>query len=316
MSDLSELLKQLEKDYAGVSAMGDKYPKADFISSGIYKFDAITGGGLARGHCTEVYGAEGAGKSAFSYQAIAYAQAQGYQCALVDGEGRFNPDRAAALGVSVPKLIVIRPDYGEQACETMRDIIESGVVDLLVLDSLASLSPKNEMESTDGGGQMANQSKMWAQFTRKVIQGFKSRKTAFLVLNQVRVNIVLNPYAMGAKDPYTLPGGKAQAHFASNRVEIKKLEKASEFGYKVRFKSSKTSFTKPFQEMDTFFDWERGFSIDADILEMAIDKGLITRDGAGYFQDGEKIAHGEKKMRLLMDDPLFSAKLTKQLEAL
>lgn len=310
---MSDLLKKLNKDYKEVASYGDTYPKADFISSGIYKFDAVSGGGFARGHCTEIYGAEGAGKSAFSYQAIGYAQSQGMMCALVDAEGRFNPDRAEALGVKIKKLIIIRPDYGEQACEVMRDIIESGEVDLLVLDSLAALSSKSETQSVDGGGQMANQAKMWAQFTRKVVQGFKSRKTALLVINQVRVNIAINQYAPGAKDPYTLPGGKAQAHFASNRVEIKKLEKQSEFGYKVKFKSSKTSFTRPFMEMETFFDWEKGFSIEADILELAIDNGVIVRDGASYSLDGKKIAHGEKKMRALMDDPIFSAKLTEAL---
>lgn len=312
---MNELLKKINKDYEQVASYGDTYPKADFISSGIYKFDAVTGGGLARGHCTEVYGAEGAGKSAFSYQAIAYAQSRGFVCSLVDAEGRFNPERAEELGVNIKKLIIIRPDYGEQACEVMRDIIESNEVDLLVLDSLAALSSRSETESTDGGGQMANQAKMWAQFTRKVVQGFKRRKTALLVINQVRVNIALNMYAPGAKDPYTLPGGKAQAHFASNRVEIKKLEKQSEFGYKVKFKSSKTSFTRPFMEAETFFDWNKGFSIEADILELAIERGILTRDGAGYFMDGNKIAHGEKKMRALMDEHDFAEKLTSRLTA-
>lgn len=310
---LDELIRKLNKDYGEVATPGNLYPKAEFVSSGIATFDAITGGGFARGHMTEIHALEGAGKTTLCLQAIAHNQKKGMLCALVDAERRLDPDRVEALGVDLSKLILLRPKYGEQACEIMRDIIESGEVDLLVLDSLPALSSKSETQSTDGGGQMANQAKMWAQFLRKIIPGFDNRKTALVVINQMRENLAINPYAPGAKDPYIFPGGKAQKYHASNRVEIKKLEKATEFGFKVRFKSIKTSFTKPFMEINTFFDWEKGFIAEQDLLEEALLKGIITKDGAGYFMDGEKVAHGEKKMRELMDTD-FSEKIKDALE--
>ncbi len=294
---LDALYKKLNKDYSGVATPGHLYPSAEFISSGNPKFDSITGGGFARGHMTEVHGLEGSGKTTFCIQGIAYAQSQGLQCAYVDAEGRINPDRCEEMGISMQDLMLIRPDYGEQACDIMRDIIESGEVDLLVLDSLPALSSKSEMEATDGGGQIANQAKMWAQFLRRIVPGFKNRKTAFVVINQMRENLMLNQYAPGAKDLFTFPGGRAQKYHASNRVEIKKLEKASETGYKVRFKSIKTSFTKPFMEMDDYFDWDTGFQGETSLLDVALESGVLTRDGAGYFFEGTKIAHGQNKMK-------------------
>lgn len=297
-------LKKINKDYGNVATSGDDYPKAEFISSGIYKFDAVTGGGFARGHVTEVHGLEGSGKTTLCLQAVAAAQKEKMVVAWVDAEGRLNADRARELGVDLKKITVIRPQYGEQACDIMRDIIVSQEVDLLILDSLPALSSKNEIQATDGSGPVASQARMWASFLRKIIPGNAERKTAFVVINQMRENLIgmQGAYAPGAKDPYTYPGGKAQKYFASNRVEIKKLEKGGELGYKVRIKSVKTSFTKPFLETETFFDWERGFSVDVDILEMAIEKGIITNDKGHYSYKGEKIAFGQKKMRDWMDE--------------
>lgn len=300
---LDALYKKLNKDYSGVATPGHMYPSAEFISSGNPKFDSITGGGFARGHMTELHGLEGCGKTTLAIQSIAYAQSQGLVCAFTDAEGRVNPDRCIELGVDMEKLMLIRPDYGEQACDIMRDIIESGEVDLLVLDSLPALSSKSEMEATDGGGQIANQAKMWAQFLRRIVPGFKNRKTAFVVINQMRENLMMNPYAPGAKDLFTFPGGKAQKYHASNRVEIKKLEKATETGYKVKFKSVKTSFTKPFMEIDDFFDWTTGFQGETSLYDMALDKGVIVRDGASHVFLGEKISHGEKKCREWLEIP-------------
>lgn len=294
---LDSLYKKLNKDYSGVATPGHMYPSAEFISSGNPKFDSITGGGFARGHMTEIHALEGAGKTTFCLQSIAYNQEKGLVCAFVDAEGRINPDRCIELGIDMEKLMLIRPDYGEQACDIMRDIIESGEVDLLVLDSLPALSSKSEMEATDGGGQIANQAKMWAQFLRRIVPGFKNRKTAFVVINQMRENLMMNPYAPGAKDLFIFPGGRAQKYHASNRVEIKKLEKATETGFKVLLRSVKTSFTKPFMEIPDYFDWTTGFQGETSLLDLAMDKGVITRDGAGYFMAGEKIAHGQNKMK-------------------
>ena len=311
---LEELYKKLNKEYGQVATPGNLYPKADFVSSGNFKFDSITGGGFARGHMTEVHGLEGSGKTTLCVQAIAHAQYQGLTCAYVDAEGRINPDRCAELGVYMEQLMLLRPDYGEQACDMMRDIIESGEVDLLVLDSLPALSSKSEMESADGGGQIANQAKMWAAFLRRIIPGFKNRKTAFVVINQMRENLIMNPYMPGAKDPFTFPGGKAQKYYASNRIEVKKMEKASEFGYKAKFKSVKTSFTKPFMEVETFFDWDKGFTLDVDLIEAALSKGVLVKDGAGYFFQGEKIAHGLPKMKALLEEESFVKKLSEKLQ--
>lgn len=305
---MEDLMQKLNKDHGEVATRGDLYPKAEFISSGVYSFDAITGGGFARGHMTEIHALEGAGKTTLALQAIAYNQKQGMLCAFVDAERRLDPDRVEALGVDLSKLILLRPKYGEQACEIMRDIIESGEVDLLVLDSLPALSSKSETESTDGGGQIANHAKMWAQFLRKIIPGFDNRKTALVVVNQMRENMEMNPYKPGAKDPFTFPGGKAQKYHASNRVEIKKMEKATEFGYKAKFKSVKTSFTKPFMEIESFFDWDKGFLQEGDVLDMAIRKGVIDRDGAAYTFAGEKVAHGEKKARVWLEENLAKVK--------
>lgn len=294
---LQELYKKLNKDYKDVATPGHMYPSAEFISSGNPKFDSITGGGFARGHMTEIHALEGAGKTTFCLQSIAHNQKKGLVCAFVDAEGRINPDRCEELGISMEKLMLIRPDYGEQACDIMRDIIESGEVDLLVLDSLPALSSKSEMEATDGGGQMANQAKMWAQFLRRIVPGFKNRKTAFVVINQMRENIAINPYAPGAKDLFIFPGGRAQKYHASNRVEIKKLEKATEEGFKVKYKSIKTSFTKPFMEIEDKFLWATGFEGETSLLDAALESAVITKDGAGYFFQGEKIAHGQNKMK-------------------
>lgn len=310
---LDNLYKALEKNYKGVATPGHLYPAADFISSGNPKFDSITGGGFARGHMTEIHALEGAGKTTFCLQSIAHNQDKGLVCAFLDAEGRINPDRCMELGIDMEKLMLIRPDYGEQACDIMRDIIESGEVDLLVLDSLPALSSKSEMEATDGGGQVANQAKMWAQFLRRIVPGFKNRKTAFVVINQMRENLIMNPYMPGAKDPFTFPGGKAQKYHASNRVEIKKLEKATETGFKVRFKSIKTSFTKPFMEIDDFFDWDTGFAGETSLYDMALDKGVIIKDGASHTFSGEKIAHGEKKCREWLEVPENAERITQAL---
>lgn len=155
---------------------------------------------------------------------------------------------------------------------------------------------------------------MWAQFLRRIVPGFKNRKTAFVVINQMRENLMMNPYAPGAKDLFIFPGGRAQKYHASNRVEIKKLEKATETGFKVLLRSVKTSFTKPFMEIPDYFDWTTGFQGETSLLDLAMDKGVITRDGAGYFMEHAKIAHGEKNMRKLLEDEDFASELTKKID--
>lgn len=310
-------IDKLNADYKEIASKGSEYEKAEFIATSIPIFDAVTGGGFARGHMTEVHGLEGSGKTTLCIQGVASAQKQGLTCVWVDGERRFNPERAAELGVQLEDLIIIRPKYGEQATAAMLDILERGKVDLMILDSLPSLAPRSEIEASETSGPIGGQARMWATFIRKMIIPLSESRTAFVVVNQMRANIMANPYGPEAHEPYTYPGGKSQKYHASTRLEVKKGKTYKEGelpkGFYTRFRNVKTSFVQPYLAAETILYWDSGFSTQGDLVEEALEKGIITKKGNSFFFGEEKIAVGQAKLREALKDSVFAEKITNAL---
>lgn len=302
---IKNAVSQIEKQFGKGSIMklGENGSvKVPSISSGCLSFDIITGiGGFPRGRVSEIYGPEASGKTTLALQTIAEAQKAGGSAAFIDAEHALDPVYAEKLGVNIEELYVAQPDYGEQALEIAEILVRSGGVDIIVIDSVAALVPKAELEGDMGDSHMGLQARLMSQALRKLTALVARSKTVFLFLNQLRDKIGV---FMG--NPETTTGGKALKFYCSMRVEVRKIltlkSGTDVVGGRTRIKIVKNKVSPPFKitEVDLLFG--KGISKEGDIIDLAVKDEFISKTGSWYSYGEEKLGQGKEAVRKLFEE--------------
>lgn len=286
--------------------------EVDSISTGSILVDQAIGvNGFPRGRIVEIYGPESSGKTTLALQTIAQAQKQGGICAFIDAEHALDPVYAAKLGIKVNDLLVSQPDYGEQALDIAEALISSGAIDIVVVDSVAALVPKAELEGDMGDVHMGLQARLMSQALRKLTPVVHKSKTVLVFINQVRQNI--NAMAFANKE--TTTGGNALKFYASLRIEVRRIGKitnkeGANIGNKVLIKVPKNKMAPPFKQVEVNIIFGQGISSELDLLDVALNFGIVVQSGSWFSFEGEKIAQGrEQVFNMLKTNPEFAQKI-------
>ena len=296
----------------------DVRPAMQVISTGSLAVDCALGiGGLPKGRIVEVYGPESSGKTTIALQAVAQAQAAGGIAVFIDAEHALDPQYAAKLGVDVENLIVSQPDNGEQALEIAETFIRSGAIDILVVDSVAALVPKAEIEGEMGDSHVALQARLMSQALRKITGAINQTGCTVIFINQLRENIGVMGY--GPKE--TTTGGKALKFYASIRIDIRRIAAIKDgdeiVGNRTKVKIVKNKMAPPFKiaEVDMIFGY--GISREGDIIDMGITHGFIKKSGAWFStSDGDQLGQGKEKTRVfLRDNPELALVIENKIKA-
>lgn len=308
---LEVTFSQIEKQYGKGSVMllGEHpEPAAAAISSGSMQIDDIIGiGGYPLGRIIEIFGPESSGKTTLALQAIAEAQRSGGICAFIDAEHALDPGYARKLGVNVDDLIISQPDFGEQALDIAEMLIRSAAVDVVVIDSVAALVPKSELEGEMGDTHVGLQARLMSQALRKLTSIVHKSKTALFFINQIRQNI--STMSFGPKE--TTAGGKALKFYASLRLDVRKIASLKKndvhFGNRVAIKAVKNKVAPPFKKAEVDLIFNVGVSPELDMLDVALKHGVVTKSGAWLAFEGKNFAQGrEQALQVLKkDESLF-----------
>ena len=301
MKALSAALSQIDKQFGKGSVMrlGDHDVSRDIqtVSTGSLGLDIALGvGGLPRGRVVEIYGPESSGKTTLTLQVIAEMQKMGGTAAFIDAEHALDPNYAGKLGVDVDNLLVSQPDTGEQALEIADMLVRSGSVDVVVIDSVAALTPKAEIEGEMGDSHMGLQARLMSQALRKLTANIKRTNTLVIFINQIRMKI-----GVMFGNPETTTGGNALKFYASVRLDIRRtgsIKKGDEIiGNETKVKVVKNKVSPPFKE--AFFDilYGQGISREGEIVELGVAHKLVDKSGAWYAYNGEKIGQGKDNAR-------------------
>ncbi|MDP1529407.1 MAG: recombinase RecA [Rhodoferax sp.] len=301
MKALNAALSQIEKQFGKGSVMrlGDHDVSRDIqaVSTGSLGLDIALGvGGLPRGRVVEIYGPESSGKTTLTLQVIAEMQKMGGTAAFIDAEHALDPNYAGKLGVDVDNLLVSQPDTGEQALEIADMLVRSGSVDVVVIDSVAALTPKAEIEGEMGDSHMGLQARLMSQALRKLTANIKRTNTLVIFINQIRMKI-----GVMFGNPETTTGGNALKFYASVRLDIRRIgaiKKGDEIvGNETKVKVVKNKVAPPFKE--AFFDilYGQGISREGEIIELGVAHKFVDKSGAWYAYNGEKIGQGKDNAR-------------------
>ncbi|MEO0326220.1 MAG: recombinase RecA [Myxococcota bacterium] len=314
LKQMDEALRAIEKQFGkgAIMRLGEGPGEAvPVIASGCPSLDLALGcGGYPRGRVIEIYGPEASGKTTLTLHAIAECQRAGGVAAFIDAEHALDPQYAAALGVDVKSLVVSQPDTGEQALEITETLVRSGAVDLIVVDSVAALVPRAEIEGEMGDNHLGLQARLMSQALRK-LTGVAHRTGATLMfINQLRMKI-----GVMFGSPETTTGGNALKFYASQRLDVRRIgavkQGETQVGHRTRVKVVKNKLAPPFQRAE--FDIRYGEGMDAlgDLLDRAVEAGLVEKSGAYYREGGRTLAQGREKARVaLREDEALRAKLT------
>jgi recombination protein RecA len=267
------------------------------ISTGSISFDAALGvGGVPRGRVTEVFGPESSGKTTITLQIIAEAQRAGGLAAFVDAEHALDPGYAKKLGVDVDNLLVSQPDSGEQALEITEALVRSGAIDVLVVDSVAALVPKAELDGEMGDSHMGLQARLMSQALRKLTGTVSKSRTALIFINQIREKI-----GVMFGNPETTTGGRALKFYSSVRIDIRRIAAVKEgdtvVGSRTKVKIVKNKVAAPFREAEFDILYGEGISREGDVLDLAVTHNIVEKSGAWYSFGGERIGQGRENTR-------------------
>ena len=315
---LGAALSQIEKQFGkgAVMRMGDARAvrDVDAISTGSLTLDMALGiGGLPRGRVVEIYGPESSGKTTLTLQVIAEAQRAGGTAAFVDAEHALDPAYAEKLGVNVDELLVSQPDTGEQALEIADMLVRSGAVDVVVVDSVAALTPKAEIEGEMGDSHVGLQARLMSQALRKLTANIKRTGTLVVFINQIRMKI-----GVMFGSPETTTGGNALKFYSSVRLDIRRIgaiKKGDEVvGNETRVKVVKNKMAPPFRQAEFEILYGEGISREGELIELGVKHGLVEKAGAWYSYDGERIGQGKDNVRqFLKENPDTAADLQAKL---
>ncbi len=299
-------LSQLEKQFGKGSIMrlGSKEAivPISVISTGSISFDAALGvGGVPRGRVIEIFGPESSGKTTITLQIIAEAQKNGGLAAFVDAEHALDPNYARKLGVDVDNLLVSQPDYGEQALEIVEALVRSGAIDVLVVDSVAALVPKAELDGEMGDSHMGLQARLMSQALRKLTGTVSKSRTSLIFINQIRDKI-----GVMFGNPETTTGGRALKFYASVRIDIRRIGAVKEgdvvVGSRTKVKIVKNKVAAPFRDAEFDILYGEGISREGDTLDLAVLHNIVDKSGAWYSFQGERIGQGRENVRTFLKD--------------
>jgi recombination protein RecA len=294
-------LSQLEKQFGKGSIMrlGSKEAivPISVISTGSISFDAALGvGGVPRGRVIEIFGPESSGKTTITLQIIAEAQKNGGLAAFVDAEHALDPGYAKKLGVDVDNLLVSQPDYGEQALEIVEALVRSGAIDVLVVDSVAALVPKAELDGEMGDSHMGLQARLMSQALRKLTGTVAKSRTSLIFINQIRDKI-----GVMFGNPETTTGGRALKFYSSVRIDIRRIGAVKEgdviVGSRTKVKIVKNKVAAPFRDAEFDILYGEGISREGDTLDLAVLHNIVDKSGAWYSFQGERIGQGRENVR-------------------
>ncbi|AJD48649.1 recA protein [Isoalcanivorax pacificus W11-5] len=316
---LSAALSQIERQFGkgSVMRMGDrKREPMPAISTGSLGLDVALGiGGLPKGRIVEIYGPESSGKTTLTLSVIAQAQKNGANCAFVDAEHALDPDYAEKLGVNVDDLIVSQPDTGEQALEITDMLVRSGAVDVVIVDSVAALVPKAEIEGEMGDHHVGVQARLMSQALRKITGSVKNANCLVIFINQIRMKI-----GVMFGNPETTTGGNALKFYSSVRLDIRRIGAVKQgdevIGSETRVKVVKNKVAPPFRQAEFQILYGSGINNLGEILDMGVQLGLIDKSGAWYAYKGDKIGQGKQNAcDFLRDNPQARDEVEAQIRA-
>jgi len=298
---IESALSQIEKQFGKGSVMrlGSKEAIVPIavISTGSISFDAALGvGGVPRGRVVEIFGPESSGKTTITLQIIAEAQKQGGLAAFVDAEHALDPAYAKKLGVDIDNLLISQPDYGEQALEIVEALVKSGAIDVLVVDSVAALVPKAELDGEMGDSHMGLQARLMSQALRKLTGTVSKSRTCLIFINQIRDKI-----GVMFGNPETTTGGRALKFYSSMRIDIRRIGAVKEgdvvVGSRTKVKIVKNKVAAPFRDAEFDILYGEGISREGDVLDLAVLHNVVDKSGAWYSYQGERIGQGRENVR-------------------
>ncbi len=298
-------LDQIQKNYGkgSIMKMGDAASmQLEAIPTGALSLDMCLGiGGLPRGRIIEIFGPESSGKTTVSLHVIAEAQKRGGIVAFIDAENALDPVYAAKLGVNIDELLISQPDFGEQALDICETLVRSGAVDVVVVDSVAALVPKAEIEGEMGDSHMGLQARLMSQALRKLTALVNKSKTVVIFINQLREKI-----GVMFGNPETTPGGRALKFYSSVRLDVRRIEsiKVGEdtTGNRVRIKVVKNKVSPPFKQTEVEIIFGEGISREGDLLDLGVEQGVIEKSGTWYAYAGNRIGQGRDNTRKYLKD--------------
>ncbi len=303
---LSAALSQIERQFGkgSVMRMGDVQAARDIeaISTGSLGLDIALGiGGLPRGRIVEIYGPESSGKTTLTLQVIAECQKLGGTCAFIDAEHALDPGYAEKLGVKVDELVISQPDTGEQALEITDMLVRSSAVDVIIVDSVAALTPKAEIEGEMGDSHVGLQARLMSQALRKLTANIKRSNTLVIFINQIRMKI-----GVMFGSPETTTGGNALKFYASVRLDIRRIGSIKKgediLGNETKVKVVKNKVAPPFRTAEFDIYYNEGISRESEIINLAVQLGFIEKSGAWYSYKNEKIGQGKDNVRLYLKE--------------
>ncbi len=316
---LETALAQIDRQFGKGSVMrlgSDERAPVEVIPTGSIALDVALGiGGLPRGRIVEIYGPESSGKTTLTLHAIANAQRAGGIAAFVDAEHALDPDYAKMLGVDIDALLVSQPDTGEQALEIADMLIRSGSIDLVVIDSVAALVPRAEIEGDMGDAHVGLQARLMSQALRKLTGGLNQTKTTAIFINQLREKI-----GVFFGSPETTAGGKALKFYASIRLDIRRIETlkdgADAVGNRTRVKVVKNKMAPPFKQAEFVILYGVGISREGSLIDFGVEHEIVKKSGSWYTYDGDQLGQGKENSRqFLLDNPAIANEIENKIKA-
>jgi recombination protein RecA len=313
---LKGALAQIEKEYGkgAVMRMGDPGARVavDAIPTGALSLDVALGiGGVPRGRIVEIFGPESSGKTTLVYHILAEAQKLGGVCAFIDAEHAMDPIYAQQIGVDIDELLVSQPDYGEQALEIVDTLIRSGAVDVISVDSVAALTPRSELEGQMGDQSVGLQARMMSQAMRKLAGNLNRAQTLCLFTNQIREKV-----GVMFGSPETQPGGRALKFYASQRLDIRRIETLKDgteaVGNRVKVKVVKNKVAAPFKQAEFDIEFGRGISTSGCLIDYGVEHSIITKSGAFFSYGDERLGQGRGNAKAFLDE---HPEIAKQIES-